>query len=137
METNNTTSIEIKDCLSKLYEDSVSSICKMIEKIGTSSYSMNGYWMSTIVYLKLDGNCVGPSLIHCSNNEKSFQIQSIEKCRNGSGSSFEIRLRGDKFHSIVLPKKMNVRDFPYRTQSDFLPTISILRSLEYIASALV
>jgi len=137
MGTNNLTSLEIKDSLSKVYEDSISSICKMIEKIGRPSYSINGYWMSTQVSFSLDGNCVGPILIHCSDNEKSLQIKRIEKCRNGSGASFEIRLYDENSNSVVLPTMMNVRVFPYRTLSDFLPTITILRSLEYIASALI
>ena len=136
MEKNNFTSVALKTNLSKLYEDSISSICDIIAKIGSSSYSMNGYWMSSEVSFFLDGNCIGPNLIHLSQKEKSLQITKIGKYRNGSGSSFGIRLYYDYTQYIILPKKMNVREFQYRTTGDFLPSITILRSLEYIESAL-
>lgn len=136
METTNFTSVALKTNLSKLYEDSISSICDIIAKIGSNSYSMNGYWMSSEVSFFLDGNCIGPNLIQISEKEKSLQITKIGKYRNGSGSSFDIRLYYDYTQYIILPKKMNVREFQYRTTGDFLPSITILRSLEYIESAL-
>ena len=136
MEINNFTAVALKTNLSKLYENSISSICDIIAKIGSDSYSMNGYWMSSEVSFFLDGNCIGPNLIHISEKEKSLQITKIGKYRNGSGSSFEIRLYYDYTQYIILPKKMHVREFQYRTIGDFLPSITILRSLEYIESAL-
>lgn len=135
MGTNNFTSAELTTKISYLYEDSISSICNIIGHIGTSSYSMNGYWMSSEVSFSLDGNCIGPNLLHISEKEKSLQITKIGKYRNGSGTSFEIRLYYDTRY-IILPKKMSIRDFQYRTMGDFLPTITILRSLEYIESSL-
>jgi len=136
MEATNLTSLELKANLSKIYEDSILSICNLIAKIGNGSYSMNGYWMSSEVSFSLDGNRIGPNLIHLSDNNKSLQIEKIGKYRNGSGSSFEIRLYFDYTKYVVLPKKMDVRDFPYRTMGDFLPTITILQTLEYIKSSL-
>ena len=136
METNNFTSVALKTNLFKLYEDSISSICDIIAQIGSGSYSMSGYWMSSEVSFFLAGNCIGPNLIHISEKEKSLQITKIGKYRNGSGSSFEIRSYYDHTKYIILLKNMNVRDFQYRTIGDFLPSITILRSLEYIESSL-
>ncbi len=136
METKECTSVELKTSLDKVYEDSISSICKMVERIGRDSYSINGYWMSSEVSLFLDSNYIGPYLLHISRIENSFQIIKIGKYRNGSGASFEIRLYYDSSSYIVLPKTMNVKDFPYRSRIDFLPTITILRSLEYLESSL-
>ena len=137
METKSLTSLELKTKLSQIYEDSIASICKKIDKIGRSSYSLNGYWMSSDVSLSLDGNIIGPRLIHLTEIEGSIQVKKIGKYRNGSGSSFEIRLYYDYTKYVVLPKEMNVNEFPYRTTGDFLPTITILRSLEeYLESTL-
>lgn len=137
METNFLTSLEIKTKLSQLYEDSISSICKKIDKIGRESYSINGYWMSSVVSLSHDGNIIGPRLFQLTENEGYIQVERIGKYRNGSGSSFEIRLYYDNTTYIVLPKEMNVNEFQYRSTGDFLPTITILRSLEYIESTLM
>lgn len=136
METKECTSVELKTNLDKVYEDSIFSICKMIGRIGRCSYSINGYWMSSEVSLLLDSNYIGPCLLNISGIENSLQIIKIGKYRNGSGDSFEIRLFYDSSSYIVLPKTMNVKDFPYRSRIDFLPTITILRSLEYLESSL-
>lgn len=136
METKKCTSVELKTSLERVYEDSISSICKMVERIGRSSYSINGYWMSSEVSLLLDSNYIGPYLLNISGNENSLQIIKIGEYRNGSGDSSEIRLFYDSSSYIVLPKTMNVKDFPYRSRIDFLPTITILRSLEYLESSL-
>lgn len=136
METKECKSVELKTSLDKVYEDSISSICKMVERIGRGSYSINGYWMSSEVSLLLDSNYFGPDLLHISRIEKPLQIIKIGIYRNGSGASFEIRLYYDSSSFIVLPKTMNVKDFPYRSKIDFLPTITILRSLEYLESSL-
>ena len=136
METKSLTSVELKTKLSQMYEDSISSICEKIDTIGRRSYSMNGYWMSSDVSLSLDGNIIGPRLIHLTEIEDSIQVKKIGKYRNGPGSSFEIRLYYDYTKYVVLPKEMNVNEFPYRTTGDFLPTITILRSLEYLETSL-
>ncbi len=136
METKECTSVELKTILEKVYKDSISSICKMVEKIGSVTYSINGYWMSSEVSLLHDSNHIGPYLLNISRIENPLQIVKIGKYRNGSGASFEIRLYYDSSSYIVLPKTMNVKDFPYRPSIDFLPTITILRSLEYLESSL-
>lgn len=137
METKECTSVELKMSLDKVYEDSISSICKIVDRFGRKSYSMNGYWMSSEVSLLLDSNSIGPYLSHISKVEYPLQIIKIGKYRNGSGASFEIRLHYNSSSYIVLPKTMNVKDFPYRSRIDFLPTITILRSLEYLESSLI
>lgn len=137
METKECKLVELKTSLDKVYEDSISSICKIVERIGRGSYSINGYWMSSEVSLVLDSSYFGPALLHISRIEKPLQIIKIGKYRNGSGASFEIRLYYDSSSYIVLPKTMNVKDFPYRSKIDFLPTITILRSLVCLESSLI
>lgn len=136
METDFLTSLEIKSHLSRIYEDSVLSVCKIIDKIGSKSYSANGYWMSSEVSFTLDGNCIGPNLILLKDGNKSVQVKKIGKYRNGSGSKFELRLYFDYTNYTILPIKMAAREFPYVTVDDYIPTITILSSLEYIVSNL-
>lgn len=135
MEREELTSNELKNKESSIYDNTVMAIIKIIGQIGRTSYSMNGYWMSSEVFLELPSKIpVGPYLFHLSDREKSGQLSKIGRYRNGSGSKSELRLYFDYSHYIVMPMKMNTEEFPYRTTEDFLPTITILRCLEYLKS---
>lgn len=128
--------MDVKELNSKaqeLYSIIIKEFESALHKVGNSSYSMNGYWMSTTCsFINEAGICIGPFLYNVFDTSKSFQVTKIESIRTGSGNKHEIRLYNNQNEFTVLPLEQNSKIFPYRTMEDFYPHLTILRIMEYL-----